>query len=311
MAPRSRFSPYSRYDSARRLAPGGPANPRLWPHLDGGALMDGVSTIADAAARATVLLSAAAALTMTLRHRSAELRHLVWSVALTGALVLPFIGLLLPTLPVPIPQALADGVSRVAPTRIAAALEQSVPSSPERGSIGAVVTDGFPWPDVRWPGVLLVAWLLGTALLATRALVGRWRAGRLARRADDMASGEWQDLLHEICDDLGIRRPVRLLRSPHASVPMTWGWRRPIVLVPPDAEHWSTERRLLVLRHELVHVKRGDYVTQLLGQGAVALYWFHPLVWFAASRLRIERERACVTVVCPVRAPSGSVVPSP
>ncbi len=83
---------------------------------------------------ATVLLSAAAALTMTLRHRSAELRHLVSSVALTGALVLPFIGLLLPTLPVPMPQVLADGVSRVAPTRIAAALEQSVPSSPALGS---------------------------------------------------------------------------------------------------------------------------------------------------------------------------------
>ena len=282
-----------------------------------------VSTILDAATRATVLMSIAAVLSLMLRHRTAELRHLVWCVALTGALVLPAVSVMLPALRVPVPQAVADSVARVAPVAMPVRRGPSAPSSrpshrshglDARDAIGERESDrgtaiptpaaspratavpavnGFAWGTVPWPGVLVAVWIFGVVLIGARALVGRWRAARLAGRADDMASPEWQSLLHTICSDLGIRRPVRLVRAPWASVPMTWGWWRPIVLVAPDAEHWSPERRLLVLRHELVHVKRGDYVTQFLGQAAVALYWFHPLVWFAARRLRVERERAC------------------
>jgi hypothetical protein len=70
-----------------------------------------------------------------------------------------------------------------------------------------------------------------------------------------------------------------------------------VLLVPADAEQWTDQRRRLVLLHELAHIRRWDWLTQLVAHVACALYWFNPLVWLAARQMRIERERACDDLV--------------
>src|SRR5205085_5416457 len=86
---------------------------------------------------------------------------------------------------------------------------------------------------------------------------------------------------------------VQLLRGAGATMPMTWGLFRSVILLPGQADQWSGARRRVVVLHELAHIQRRDCLTQFLAQVACALYWFHPLAWLAARRLRREREQAC------------------
>ena len=157
------------------------------------------------------------------------------------------------------------------------------PAAPSRAS------SGFGFPE-RW---LLGMWGAGMMLLVGRLLVGRIGVRRLAAHAHAVTDPAWTVLVSNLRRELGLRRPVRLLASEQATMPMTWGWLRPTVLLPADAEEWSLERRQVVLLHELAHVKRADCLTQTLTQLACALYWPHPGVWWAARRQRAERERAC------------------
>ena len=70
-----------------------------------------------------------------------------------------------------------------------------------------------------------------------------------------------------------------------------------MVLLPAAAAYWPEERRRVVLLHELAHVKRRDYLTQVMAQLVCALYWFNPLVWLAARQMCVEREGACDDLV--------------
>ena len=72
-----------------------------------------------------------------------------------------------------------------------------------------------------------------------------------------------------------------------------WGFLRPVILLPVDANRWRTERLRAVLLHELAHIKRWDWVVQTIAQVTCAVYWFNPFVWFAARQMRIEAEQAC------------------
>jgi len=75
-------------------------------------------------------------------------------------------------------------------------------------------------------------------------------------------------------------------------MPLTWGIFRPVIVLPSSAAQWDDERRRIVLSHELAHIARQDWLLQICAELARVIYWFHPLVWLAAARLRQESERA-------------------
>ncbi|HTA73933.1 MAG TPA: M56 family metallopeptidase [Gemmatimonadaceae bacterium] len=146
--------------------------------------------------------------------------------------------------------------------------------------------------DARW-----AIWAAGVLLVLGRLLLGMARVRAIVREAVPVTDPEWLSLLSRVAHPLGVYRRVTLRVGPEGAVPVTCGILAPVIILPEDAEDWDDERRALVLTHELAHVRRLDVLTHIIGQCAVALFWFHPLAWLAAARMRLERERACDDLV--------------
>jgi HEAT repeat protein len=123
------------------------------------------------------------------------------------------------------------------------------------------------------------------------------RTRRLVGRAQAVQDPTWNRALLEISDRLDLVRTPKLVVSRAVSLPMTCGILQPAVVLPSGSSEWSADRRDAVLCHELAHIRRRDLLSHLLGHAACALYWFNPMAWRAARRLRAESERSCDDLV--------------
>jgi TonB family protein len=138
----------------------------------------------------------------------------------------------------------------------------------------------------RWPIVLAAVWAVGMLLLLARFGIGLVALARLTRAARRFNSD-------------------KTLISDAVATPMTWGVLRPVILLPAYMAGWPPEKRESVILHEQAHVDRHDWVWQTFAQVVTAVFWFHPLVWFAAAQLRREAERAADD-----RALAGGIQPA-
>ncbi|HLL48602.1 MAG TPA: M56 family metallopeptidase, partial [Longimicrobiaceae bacterium] len=141
---------------------------------------------------------------------------------------------------------------------------------------------------------LVTVWLAGILVLSLRLLGGWGYAQRLARREVRPAAAALQRHVDELARRLELSRPVRLLESARVRVPTVVGWLRPVVLLPFAAATGLTPAQLeAVLLHELAHVRRHDYLVNLLQSAAEVLLFYHPGVWWVSERVREEREACC------------------
>ncbi len=146
-------------------------------------------------------------------------------------------------------------------------------------------------PSPLTKNVVIAIWELGTLLGAVRLLIGTLVARRLVGRSVALSGG----LLNRAASEIGVHRPFALRIAqddPALSVPMTFGWRRPVLLLPASAHDWDDERRDAVLRHELAHIRRADWLWQMIGETVRALYWWNPLVHTVVDRLCADAELA-------------------
>lgn len=140
---------------------------------------------------------------------------------------------------------------------------------------------------------LLLFWAIGCLGGLVSLAAGHLRFHALVRRARPLRDPHWIGDMRAVGSRLGLRRDVRLLVSEAAGTPMTGGFRNPVILLPASAATWEPARRTVVLMHEVVHVRRGDALRQLLSGIVLALYWFHPLSWVAFRMAAASREEAC------------------
>ena len=151
-------------------------------------------------------------------------------------------------------------------------------------------------PALSWPMLPAGIWILGAALILGRLALAIAAVRWLSRRTHVVTDAPWLGMARDIAARLGVSR-ITFRRSLTPAMPMAWGIFRPSVLMPAEADAWPEDRLRVVLLHELAHVRRGDCLIHMLAQAACALYWFNPLAWMAARRLRAERERACDDLV--------------
>lgn len=170
------------------------------------------------------------------------------------------------------------------------------PTASKPGSSGAGVATisllrrALPWVVLTWAaGVLLMSlWNLGG-----------WMAVRqLHKVAVQPAGEEIQRLLAPLVKQLGLHRPVRLLHSTLTQTPLVIGMVQPIILLPASVlGELSVAELQSILAHELVHVRRHDYLINLLQSLIENLLFYHPAVWWVSRRIRIERENCCDDLV--------------
>ncbi|HEY7767086.1 M56 family metallopeptidase [Longimicrobium sp.] len=252
--------------------------------------------VADAAVRGTLVLLAALAATGLMRRSSASARHLVWLAALAALLLLPLARSFVPewrVLPLPTAPLASSPDVASAPASIDRPSEIASSASAPASTAPAVVPAERWWVSMDWIRLALMVWAAGVLLFGLRLAYGVARIRWIERRATELTDDEWVTLTDGLARRLRLGRIVRLLREPAATVPMTWGVFHPVVLLPAESDQWESERRRVVLAHELAHVGRWDAATQWIAHVALVVFWFNPLVWVAARKLREEREHAC------------------
>ena len=145
-----------------------------------------------------------------------------------------------------------------------------------------------------WSSSLLLAWAGVAGTLLALLLWGSVRIRRWVREAEPIDDPELYSLLEDCRERLGMNRLVELRNSATCTTPVVVGFRRPVILLPREVlARLNLSEMRAVLMHELNHIARGDAVVNLVQGVLGALYFFHPLVWWANASLRRLREEAC------------------
>jgi beta-lactamase regulating signal transducer with metallopeptidase domain len=173
------------------------------------------------------------------------------------------------------------------------------------GAAGSTTVSATPVASVVVPPVPLdrllpsavIVWLAGVLLLSLRliaACAGVERLKRATRAVDATVAARVQS----IAQRFGIDRRVRVLESTLVRVPTVVGYLRPVILLPASVITGLAPSYLdAVLAHELAHVRRHDYLVNVLQSLVETLLFYHPAVWWCSSQIRIEREHCCDDMV--------------
>ncbi|MCL5279789.1 MAG: M48 family metalloprotease [Planctomycetes bacterium] len=253
-----------------------------------------------------------------LRNASANVRYGAACSALALMVVLPLATMRYLRTPGPVAEAGPASVAVVLPTVTEGATPQrslSVPdsgyaSNPEdtlKASLSVPPILQAPEPMTPIPlrehivsilepslPYVVLGWLIGVFGLSAWHLGGWTQLQRLKRRMVRAIGDPLQRRLEDLSARLGMHRAVGLLESALVEVPTVVGWLRPVILLPASALTGLRPEQLeAILAHELAHIRRYDYLVNMLQTVVEILGFYHPAIWWVSHRIREERENCC------------------
>ena len=145
-----------------------------------------------------------------------------------------------------------------------------------------------------WSRAVVPLWFIGVLGLSIRLAVGWLIVARVRKAAHEELTDAWQTRIAAMKTRLRISRPVWVAQSALVHVPMLVGWLRPMILIPAAVVSGLTTAQLeAVIAHELAHVRRHDYLANIVQTAAEILLFYHPACWWISKQIRAEREHAC------------------
>ena len=210
--------------------------------------------ILSVALRLAILGGIAGGIVSVRRNASASERHLVWMLSLGAMLILPVAASLLP--------------------------EVELAALPPASFAAANVTRPLVQDGLNRVMFAQAIWFLGSGVFLGNLVAAHWRARGIIRRSS---------VAHEWSRAIG----YRVLRSHESHFAFNYGALVPVIVLPARAMEWPDQLLHATLVHEAAHIARRDSLSLLVSQIARVVYWWHPVVWFAAREAAAERERAC------------------
>ncbi len=235
-----------------------------------------------------VLVVVVALISWALRHRSAHVRYLLWLVVLAKCLVPPVVNVPLPVLPERTPQ---TATLTIPPSTG----ERLVTGAPAETRPMPIVRSALPTrPHLGTRQWLAIAWLAEAGVFALVAAIKAGRTALWLGRQRQMIPPDLQTNVGGLLSSLGLKKLPRMWLIEGVGQPFVWELVRGDIYLPHSfVRVTSDEHRRGILGHELSHVLRFDAAVNILQIAAQAIFWFHPLVWWADNRIRVEREKSC------------------
>jgi len=235
-----------------------------------------------------------------LRKSSSNLRYIIACIALALIVLMPIVTIRLPDVPaetiepvklapIDLPKAGFDAPPIVQTPPIETTpplLPAAAPKIPLKDKFVEAIDSSLPF--------IVVAWLVGVFCLSIWHLGGWAQLQRLRRKMVKQVSERVNLRLKYLAEKLGIKRTIEIAESALVQVPAVVGWLRPVILLPATALTGLTAWQLeAILAHELAHIKRCDYLVNILQTAVEILGFYHPAVWWVSHKIRAERENCC------------------
>jgi beta-lactamase regulating signal transducer with metallopeptidase domain len=222
---------------------------------------------------------------IALSHRTANARYLASCVALSLMVALPVVTVIVLLQP-PVPVA---SFAPIAAAGTPTASDVVLPAAP-------VWLEADGWRS-NWLALLkpwmLPLWLAGVLVCSIRLVLASVHTVAL-RRQCTLEHGPVTGLVSKLAARMGVCRSVSIRIGPVAMSPATFGFFRPVILLSAATVLGIAPQQLeAVLAHELAHIRRHDYLVNVLQMLVETLFFYHPAVWWASRRIRIERELCC------------------
>ena len=141
---------------------------------------------------------------------------------------------------------------------------------------------------------LILLWLIGVVIYAVKLGGGLFYAANLRKSSANVSNPKLDNLVNELTSRLSIKRKIKICESTSANIPMTIGWIYPLILIPPSSLLGLAPFQLqTIITHELIHIKRYDFLINFLQSVAETLLFYHPAVFWTSRKIREEREYIC------------------